>query len=395
MKKDQKFLLKLEENLKGINNKKKDAIILKYRNIIDSEKKENKRIIDILKNLGTPEEIALKEKQELKGNVTIKNIIEKVTNIFKKKAKEEKIKREKKAKKLSKSKRTKALRKIKWNFKQTIIKIKLLFKKKTKTEKVINKIEENAKKSVSNVIEESMEVVSNTKIFETKKQRSKRIIFNTLGIFLILIFIFLFLWASVIFIASAISILDGLKVYGVVIACFGVMLLMLWLVIFMYILIYRKKRKPLAFITSLIVIAFIIALGIGYTINQYYKIVEVDDVSTKYTMTTARETYRIPTNNKLVVEFNSNYKTKYIIDYDESLEDIIKVDVKYYESYYDYYVRKTNNNVYISLELDSRDRLSVYIDDLKDNQIFNPKELSRYSVKITMNENDENRVIFK
>ena len=37
MKKDKKFLLDLENELKGISKKKRDAIVLKYRNLIDEE----------------------------------------------------------------------------------------------------------------------------------------------------------------------------------------------------------------------------------------------------------------------------------------------------------------------------------------------------------------------
>ena len=44
MKKDKKFLLDLENELKGISKKKKDAIVLKYRNIIDEELSKKRKI---------------------------------------------------------------------------------------------------------------------------------------------------------------------------------------------------------------------------------------------------------------------------------------------------------------------------------------------------------------
>ena len=52
MKKDQKFLNELNEKLGNINTKKKDAILLKYKNIIEEEKKNGKKITVIIKSFG-------------------------------------------------------------------------------------------------------------------------------------------------------------------------------------------------------------------------------------------------------------------------------------------------------------------------------------------------------
>ena len=71
----------------------------------------------------------------------------------------------------------------------------------------------------------------------------------------------------------------------------------------------------------------------------------------------------------------------------------VKVEVKYYECYYDYFIKQTSNSAYMSLKLDNRDRLSVYIDDLKEGLVFDNDELSRYSVKITINKDDINRLV--
>ena len=53
MKKDQKFLNELNEKLGNINTKKKDAILLKYKNIIEEEKKNGKKITVIIKSFGS------------------------------------------------------------------------------------------------------------------------------------------------------------------------------------------------------------------------------------------------------------------------------------------------------------------------------------------------------
>ena len=72
MKKDKKFLLELEQQLNSISRKKRDAIVLKYRNIIDEKVKEKNKIKDILKEIGTPSEVAQKEINELKKDKKIK-----------------------------------------------------------------------------------------------------------------------------------------------------------------------------------------------------------------------------------------------------------------------------------------------------------------------------------
>jgi hypothetical protein len=95
----------------------------------------------------------------------------------------------------------------------------------------------------------------------------------------------------------------------------------------------------------------------------------------------------------MYISFNANYDTKYVIEYDHRLKDKVKIEVKYYEVYYDYYTKKSSNNIYVSLKLDDRDRLSVYLDDLKEGKVYDNDELSRYQVKIYVNKNDYRRLV--
>ena len=112
-------------------------------------------------------------------------------------------------------------------------------------------------------------------------------------------------------------------------------------------------------------------------------------------MTNKFNTYEFSSDpdKKYVITFNSNYNTQYVIDYDDTLNNKFKLEVKYYECYYDYFIKESSNNIYISLKLDNRDRLSVYIDDLKEGKVFDNDELSRYSVKITVNPKDVDRLV--
>ena len=112
-------------------------------------------------------------------------------------------------------------------------------------------------------------------------------------------------------------------------------------------------------------------------------------------MTTKLEKFELPSKpeQNFTLTFNSNYNTQYTINYDDNLKDVIKVEIKYYECYYDYYFKKISNGAYVSLKLDDRDRLAVYIDDLKEKKIFDNDELSRYSVKITISSKNANRLV--
>lgn len=393
MKKEKKFLNDLENKLSGISKKDRNKIIEKYRNIIHEEKSNNRRIVDILKELGSTDLVAEKEIQSLKSNGKIKiffnNVKEFITKDiqFTKKEKKEKPKKEKKNKvRKEKVKRENIFK---------ILKSKFNFKKKDKNTLKENIIEtkEEVKEELPNIVES----ITEKKIFESKGKRIRRIIFRTLGILLIICLLFIWLWVTVLLMSSMFAILDGIKYYGFNIALFGIDLLLLIIVILVNKLIIGKKISIKWTLISVILTLIIIACGISLFMKQISKIDIVKDVSDKYTMTRKYEKISLPSNlDKITrISFNSHYDTKYTIEYDNTLDNKITIETKYYESYYDYYMKKNVNDIYVSLSLDYRDRLSVYLENLKENKIYDKNELSRYTVKITMNERDKDRVIIE
>ena len=194
--------------------------------------------------------------------------------------------------------------------------------------------------------------------------------------------------------ASIFALLDGVKLYGLVITLLGIVLLVLSLVILINKSIFKKKISLKWSLIFIIIFVVIIALGITLFLKEISNIKTTHDVSDKYTMTRSTTTYTLSKDNEpFYITFNSNYKTKYIIEYDESLKNKVKVEVKYYECYYDYFIKKSTDNAYISLKLNKRDRLSVYIDDLKEGKIYDNDELERYTVKIIGSKKDMERVI--
>lgn len=376
MKKDQKFLIALELNLSKLSKKNRDKIVSKYYDIIEEEKSKKRKITSILKDLGKPEEVAKREIENLKKNNKLKdkvnNIIKSIKNKFKKKDKPKKEKKEKVKKE------------------SLFSRIKNKIKRKDTLKNNIEEVIEESKEEISNVTE----IVTEKKIFESKGTRIKRIIYKTLGVFLTIILLFIWLWLVIIFMASIFAFLDGVKLYGINIALLGIVLLILTIVILINKSIFRKKislKWSLIFIISFIVI---IAFGVALSLKEISKIKTTHDVSDKYTMTRSFTTYKMPSDNKpLYITFNSNYKTKYIVEYDESMKGKIGVEVKYYECYYDYFIKKGSDNIYISLKLNKRDRLSVYIDDLKEGKIYDNDELERYTVKITGSKSDMEKVV--
>jgi len=200
-----------------------------------------------------------------------------------------------------------------------------------------------------------------------------------------------------VFIASVFAYLDGVKFIGLVIALFGLTTLFLWIIIMINKLIFKKSNNLKINLAIIITCIILIALGVVLFVRKIYKIEKVEDVSIKYSMTNKISTYTLSSNpdQKFTFTFNSNYNTQYTINYDDTLNDKVKLEVKYFECYYDYYVKESSNNVYVSLKLDNRDRLSVYIDDFKENKIFDNDELSRYSVKISISSANADRLVIK
>lgn len=403
MKKEKKFLNDLENKLSGISKKDRNKIIEKYRNIIHEEKSNNRRIVDILKELGSTDLVAEKEIQSLKSNGKIKiffnNVKEFITKDiqFTKKEKKEKPKKEKiKKEKIKKEKKNKVRKeKVKRENIFKILKSKFNFEKKDKDtlKENINETKEEVKEELPNIVES----ITEKKIFESKDKRIRRIIFRTLGTLLIICLLFIWLWVTVLLMSSMFAILDGIKYYGFNIALFGIDLLLLIIVILVNKLIIGKKISIKWTLISVILTLIIIACGISLFMKQISKIDIVKDVSDKYTMTRKYEKISLPSNlDKITrISFNSHYDTKYTIEYDNTLDNKITIETKYYESYYDYYMKKNVNDIYVSLSLDYRDRLSVYLENLKENKIYDKNELSRYTVKITMNERDKDRVIIE
>ncbi len=384
MRKDEKFLKDLESKFNDLKPRQKNKIMKKYTKFIEDGKKNKRKMTSILKDLGKPDEIAKRELENLNTNkfkLFTESLKEKLNSIKEKTLKKKKLKetKEKLKEEFIKEKKPKKIKLPKIKEEDTL---------KENIEEVI----EDAKEEINNVTE----IVTEKKIFESKSSRIKRIIFKTLGVILTIILLFIWLWLLIVFMASIFAYLDGVKLIGLNIALLGIVLLVLSLVILINKSIFKKKISLKWSLIFIIIFIVIIALGVTLFIKEISNIKTTHDVSDKYTMTKSSTTYNLSKDDKpFYITFNSNYKTKYIVEYDESLKDKVKVEVKYYECYYDYFIKKSTDSAYISLKLNKRDRLSVYIDDLKEGKIFDNDELERYTVKIIGSKKDMERVIIE
>lgn len=432
MKKDKKFLLDLEKNLEGLSSKNKKIIISKYESLIKEELLKKRKITSILKDFGKPADIALKEKELLNSNKFKESIIIFFSKIKKaiekkKKVKNVKIKNSKKdnKKSLSKKKDTKTnyfvLLKEKTNI--LVSKMKDLFKKfkfKKKVKKVSDKVAdkisevkeevteeikefkeevaeeiEEIKEEASEKINDIKEAISESRIFETKEDRRRRIVKNIFGSLILTILLLVWLVCCSLLMSTLVAYLDGIKIIGLSIAFLGLSLLIFWLINIINRLIFSKKINGTLNFIVLTVSILIMSVGIAYTVKYFSDIEFIEDVSDKYSMTTKTETHSLPgdTSKSMYISFNANYDTKYVVEYDNRLKDKVKIEVRYYEAYYDYFTKKSSNNIYVSLKLDTKDRFSVYLDDLKDGRVYDNDELSRYIVKIYVNKKDYRRLV--
>lgn len=352
MKKDKRFLNRLENQLLSLKKSKREEIINKYSNIIRERKDNGEKITQIISSFGDIEELAKKEIEIIKENnkinkenikKVVNNIIEKILIVFK-------------------------------QIKNKISSLYLLISKKY----FINRKHKNIKKPIKKE-EKSIEEKFEKNIF-------------CLQLFLsIIIFVAVF-FVSSIFMSSVFAVLDGVKVYGVCLFLFGLTLLCMWGGILLYIninKIYVNKRFHLVYLFFVIIC---MSFGVAYSLRQYYKLENITEVSSIYSFVHKREKYTLP-QEKLIISFNSNYKTHYVIDYDPSLDGALIIEIGYYEQYYNYYLLKKGNNIYISLKPDNRSRLSAYIKDIKDNKICDSNEMARYTVRIRINEKDKDRIV--
>ncbi len=344
----QKFLNELSKELTFLTPSEKKKVVDKYRNKITKiKKKKNKKIKDIIESLGNIDKIVKKE-------------------AFKKKIKDKK-------------------------FGLVIIKDILLFIPiclKKSYYRVFKLIKRDRKIKIEKDIEREIK--------ETRDIKNKNIISKLfLNIILMLLCILLLILLSI-STCLLFAIFDKVKVYALLIIFISLSVMCIETIYLIERLLKKKiirfRKEFKVFITCLI----FIGISIGIVIVQYNNLEFINDVNSKYTMTVNKKEIKINNFRKnYYIRFNSWYKPNYIIEYDNDLNDELIIEIKYYECFYDINYKKDLDSVYISLSENNRDKLSFYIENLKENKIYSSKELSRYTILIKLNEKNKDRIIFE
>ncbi len=346
MAKKEKFLLSLKNYLEENKIKNRDKILTKYSNLMEDKIKEGKKISEVIGEIGSFSNIVKKE--EIKNK-----LIEKTR--------------------------------------------KFAISCKSNCKIIADKIR-NIKPYIEKLEKEEIKEIEN------KKQRIKNLIWwkKTLYIIyriflyiVIILFSFILIWLSTIFVASLFMFLDGVKFIGISIFILSLIILLCWFVIILNKIATYRKISFRKYLYPFIALLILIGLSTGIILIQYFKFEHVNKVTEKYGVTTFVKKFNLPRDNskKYYIHFNSWYKNKYIIHYDETLINQVKVEVDYYECFYDIYHTIKGSTLYISLKKDYRDLISFYIENLKENKIYDSKELSRNIVNIYINEIDYERLI--
>lgn len=342
MAKKEKFIKAFADYLDKNNIKNKNDIILKYEKLFEDKIKKREKIKNILTEFGSFEEI-IKREQKIKRKFLLKDVIEYLKNLF---------------------------------------------------IKIYNKIKNNMKKLLINKEENN-----NNRV---KKDLSKVSLFEKilLVFYKIVLYILIFalsiclIWISTIFVASVFMYLDGVRLLGINFFLLSILILFIWILVLLNRITTNRKIYFKQNLFIFIGLLIFVGSSLGISLVQYYNIEQINDISNKYSFTSIEKTYKLPQENKkYYLYFNSWYKNKYIINYDDSLDNNIKIKINYYECLYDVYLKNKSESLYISLKRDYRDILSLYIENLKENKIYDIKELSRDIINIYINKKDYERLV--
>ena len=363
-----------------------NSIINEYEDIINSRIKNGEKLKDVIKSFGDVNVLAkkiLKDRRRNKIDIfknKINSFLKKLNFRFKKLFYKRKnnIKKNKKSKKIKINKK----RNFKYKFNSMLKNLKnYLLKLVSKYEKIKNKIlKRNEKNKKSKLKKKTVRSIENKKN-------------NWIKNLIVYLLIIIFFLNNVIFFVTVIGYIDGVKILGLPLS-FGslsILYIFLILIIVEYYNFY-KLSKSIKFSIGIIVF-LLLSFSIALFVYESYNINYINDPTVKYTP--VKSTNKITVSEKTKnynIYFNSFYKPNYSVVIDDTLNDIIKVEVKYFECMSDLIYKTSRDSVYISLTENKRDLVSFYIENLKENIIYNYKELTRNEIIIYMSKKISEKV---
>lgn len=189
--------------------------------------------------------------------------------------------------------------------------------------------------------------------------------------------------------------LDGFKVKSIPILSLGLFLFS----IILYLTLRNKnknKEKSIYYSFLIYILPLLLvclgSVGVYREMGKYEYISNIDSI---YTMKLDEFKYQIPEDSKFKIAFNTNYNTQYNIKYNEKLKNSVVIEITYYKDYYTINQSHDKNIAYISLESNLRRKVSLFLNNVKENRIINSNEFERYEVKIYVSKENEKRLVIE
>lgn len=255
-------------------------------------------------------------------------------------------------------------------------------KRKEKIEKLKNTLNNLKSKIFKKYKKENKKNKRKKAVKKIKKEIRKNSVLKNALLYLLVIMFFL---NNVLLFVTLITFIDGIRIIGPVITLFCISLIILLLIINNDDYYHFKDLNKSIKLSIVIIVLLAFSFGVSYSVYEFYNMDYDNKIDTKYTM--VKTTNKIKVENsikKYNIYLNSFYKTNYEILIDDKLGREIKIDVKYYECLNDFNYKVSKDSLYLSMFENKRDIISFYLNNLRENKIYNYKELVRYEIIISM-----------
>ncbi len=261
----------------------------------------------------------------------------------------------------------------------------------------------------NNIIKKENDSVSKPSKTEKKtkpeikdEQPIKNNIFQVIIKFFLYLFVIFPLWCIIsgLIIATVLSIyyfIIGIYTIGFIFLFIGLLII---LIIFHYSIknIFQKQERSFVFPT--IVGIVFITLGVVFILHWIPNITYLEGKNHRLNYKTTIFDYKIKDNTNIAIEnsYKIDFDNNLIID-NNLLDDVVKIEVVYYDKLLD--INSTYNNNVITINANTkghRTGFEIYneiIEDLKNNDIYNYKNAYNIDIKIKANEKTINKLTKK
>lgn len=204
------------------------------------------------------------------------------------------------------------------------------------------------------------------------------------------IFSLVFLFASLI--ASIILIFKGVFFFGILIGIISCIMLNILIIELIFKFLFNGKVSVRKSFLTLIISLAGIGIGFGITAFDITNISYIDEVPTAFKEKTISKT--IDMKDDLMI-YNHGYNIKYVSD--DSLENKVLIDVKYYDKYSRANIIDDSNHIFIVREnvdkIVLKDLINCFIEDLLNKEIHNYNYIYKTTIIVTASSENITKMI--